>query len=70
MDYVSLAKDFVRRHAKAIVAVVAALILLREIRGIIVLSLVLGLVYYFVPEVRPFWQQAASSFVAGLAQIF
>lgn len=62
--------DFVRRHAKAIVAVVAALIVLREIRGLIVLGVALALLYYFLPDVRPYWQLAGQYFVAGLQAAF
>lgn len=69
MDYVSLAMDFVRRHAKAIVALVAGFVLLREFRAVLMLGLVLLGVYYFVPDVRPYWQSALQMFLAGLSQL-
>jgi len=69
MDYLDRALAWIQANMRLIRVAGLALVVLFEIRAVVLLGLALGLVYYFAPEIRPYWQSAFQYFVAGLQQI-
>jgi len=69
MDYLDRAWIWIQANMRLIRVAGLALVVLFEIRAVVLIGLALGLVYYFAPEVRPYWPIAFQYFVAGFQRI-
>lgn len=69
MNYLDRAWTWIQANMRLIRVAGLALVVMLEFRAVMLLAIAVGLVYYFAPEIRPYWQSSFQYFVAGLQQI-
>lgn len=70
MNYLNEAIAFVIAHLKQVLAIIGALVLLREFRAVLLIAAVVALVYWLVPGVRSDWSMSFQFFLSGVRQLF